>query len=72
MPRGPDGQKRLADTVGAAVMVAKIATGEVEEDTPSKKRDGGLVGGKARAESLTPQQRSEIAHNAASARWGKQ
>ena len=69
MPRGPDGQKRPADTVGAAVMVAKIATGEAEEDAPSKGQAGGLVGGKARAESLTPQRRSEIARNAARARW---
>ena len=33
MPRGPKGEKRPADAVGAAVMVAKIATGEVEEST---------------------------------------
>ena len=71
MPRGPDGQKRPADTVGAAVMVAKIATGEVEEDTPSKRRDGGLVGGKARAASLSPERRAEIAKRAAIARWDK-
>lgn len=31
MPRGPNGQKRPADAVGAAIMVAKIATGEIEE-----------------------------------------
>jgi hypothetical protein len=30
MPR-PKGKKRPADVVGAAVMVAKIATGEIEE-----------------------------------------
>ena len=28
MPRGPRGEKRPADVIGAAVMVAKIATGE--------------------------------------------
>ena len=33
MPRGPKGAKRPADAVGAAVMVAKIATGEVDEPT---------------------------------------
>ncbi len=70
MVRGPQGERRSADTVGAAVKVAKIATGELKEDTPSKRRDGGLVGGKARAKSLTPQQRSDIARNAARARWG--
>ena len=31
MPRGPNGEQRPADAVGCAVMVAKIATGEVEE-----------------------------------------
>ena len=32
-------------------------------------RLGGAKGGKARAESLTPEQRSEIAKKAAAARW---
>ena len=32
MPRGPKGEKRPADVIGAAVKVAKIATGEIEED----------------------------------------
>lgn len=34
-------------------------------------RLGGLKGGKARAEKLTPEQRREIAKKAARARWGK-
>lgn len=34
-------------------------------------RLGGLKGGKARADKLTPEQRSEIAKKAASSRWGK-
>jgi hypothetical protein len=29
MPRGPEGEKRPADVVGAAVMIGKIATGEI-------------------------------------------
>jgi hypothetical protein len=33
-------------------------------------RLGGLKGGKARAEKLTPEQRKEIAKKAARARWG--
>lgn len=33
-------------------------------------RLGGLKGGHARAESLTPEQRKEIAKKAAAARWG--
>jgi hypothetical protein len=34
-------------------------------------RKGGKKGGKARAEKLTPEQRSEIARKAAAARWGR-
>lgn len=34
-------------------------------------RLGGLKGGKARAAALTPERRSEIASNAARARWAK-
>jgi len=33
---------------------------------------GGLKGGKARAEKLTPEERSESARKAAAARWEKQ
>ena len=33
MPRGPKGEKRPADVIGAAVKVMKIATGEIEETT---------------------------------------
>ncbi|WP_217425501.1 hypothetical protein [Magnetospirillum sp. SS-4] len=33
IPKGPKGQKRPADVIGAAIMVAKIATGEIEEST---------------------------------------
>jgi hypothetical protein len=35
-------------------------------------RRGGLKGGKARAESLFPEKRSEIAKKAAAKRWGIQ
>ena len=73
MPRGPKGEKRPADVIGAAVKVMQIATGEIEEDAldPGKEyaRKGGLKGGQARAESLTPEKRSEIARLAAEARW---
>jgi hypothetical protein len=34
-------------------------------------RRGGLKGGKARRDKLTPKQRSEIARKAARARWAK-
>jgi hypothetical protein len=36
MPRGPKGEKRPADVVGNAVLIAKIATGEVEEQSIAK------------------------------------
>ena len=32
MPKGPNGEKRPGDVIGAAIMVAKIATGEVEDN----------------------------------------
>jgi hypothetical protein len=47
----------------------KIATGEIEEDLP-KDRTVKVNGGKARTDSLTPQERSELAKKAAEARWG--
>ena len=74
MPKGPKGEKRPADVVGAAITVAKIATGEVEETTDDGKSKAavelGRKGGKARAEKLTAEQRSEIARKAAQKRWG--
>jgi hypothetical protein len=36
MPRGPKGEKRLADIVGNAVLVMKIATGELEDQSAQK------------------------------------
>jgi len=73
MPKGPQGQKRPGDVIGAAIMVAKIATGEIEEDAPiaPKKASAGRKGGSARAASLTSQDRAEIARLAAQARWKK-
>src|SRR5882724_735342 len=74
MPKGPQGQKRPADTVANAIRVAKILTGEVEEDMGDSGKDKGAQalgrkGGAARARKLTPQQRSEIARKAAEKRW---
>ena len=76
MPKGPQGQKRPADVVGNAVKVMRIATGEEEEEYGDDGKDPaakalGAKGGKARARKLTPEQRSEIAHLAAEARWRK-
>jgi hypothetical protein len=72
MPTGPKGQKRPADAIGNAVRIARIATGEEQDDLPlASASKGGKVGGKARAKTLTPVQRSEIARIAAEARWKK-
>ena len=32
MPKGPKGEKRPADAVGLAVMIGKIATGEIADN----------------------------------------
>jgi hypothetical protein len=71
MPRGPQGQKRPADTIGCAVMVAKIATGEIEEhpQMPSGRVRSGKAGAAARAKSLTAEERQAVARKAAIARW---
>jgi hypothetical protein len=74
MPRGPKGEKRPADVIGNAVHVMRIATGAIEEAGPDESdreraRKGGLKGGKARAQVLSPQKRQEIARKAARTRW---
>jgi len=46
MPKGPQGQKRPADAIGLAVMVGKIATGEIDEIIVSKSTDHHSRGGK--------------------------
>lgn len=75
MPKGPNGQKRPGDVIGAAIMVGRIATGEIEDNaTPADKAHhvaGGKKGGAARASALPPEQRAEIAKKAAAKRWGK-
>ena len=71
MPRGPQGQKRPADVIGAAVMVAHIATGEISE-TPvpkSGRKRSGTAGAQARKNKLSAEERSRIAKMAARARW---
>ena len=69
MPRGPRGEKRPADVIGAAIMVGRIATGEIKDTVGTTPRRA--KGGKVRAAKLTPEQRSEIARAAAAARWKK-
>jgi hypothetical protein len=76
MAKGPRGEKRPADVIGTAIMVGRIATGDVVD----KKRDknphavalgklGGEKGGAARASSLSAKERTIAAKKAATARW---
>jgi hypothetical protein len=74
MPRGPKGEKRPADAVDNAIMIAKIATGEIEDITTADGKNAaavalGRMGGKARAAGMTAKKRSEIAKKAALKRW---
>ena len=73
MPKGPEGEKRLADVVGNAVHVMRIATGEAEEGQEPENPAAvlGRRGGAARATKLTPEQRREIAKKGAASRWNK-
>ncbi len=74
MPKGPQGQKRPADVIGNAIKVAQIATGEIEEKLETGKeyaRNGGLIGGKIRADKLRKERKKAIAKKAAKARWSK-
>ncbi|MCK1282241.1 RNA-binding protein [Bradyrhizobium sp. 61] len=75
MPRGPKGEKRPGDVIGAAVMVGRIATGEIDDLTTEDGKNAaavalGRMGGKARAEGMTAKRRKEIAKKAAEKRWG--
>lgn len=74
----PKRSSRLDLNQLAAAIVAE-ATGEAEPAPEQPKKNqaavelgrlGGNKGGKARAEKLTPEQRSAIAKKAAQARWG--
>lgn len=71
--------KRPRDPNQLAKLIVDIATGEAPPDAQSEKdpaavalgRKGGLKGGKARAEALTPAKRSAIAKKAAAKRWAQ-
>ncbi len=72
--RQKDTQELARSILDAAVPDAEPK--EASEPEPEKNpaavalgRLGGLKGGKARAEKLTPEQRREIARKAAKARW---
>ena len=75
-------KKHESDVNVTAFQILQAVTGEPAEK-PTKKKDppaknpaavalgrlGGLKGGKARANSLTPKQRKTIAKKAAESRW---
>ena len=72
--------KRPKDTNQRAKSIVDLATGESHEPNLYEGKNpaavalgrlGGLVGGKARAEKLSPKKRKEIAKKAAQKRWGK-
>jgi hypothetical protein len=74
MPKGPRVEKRPADAIGRAVQIAKIATGEIEDERAelsSAAAELGRKGGKKRAENMTPERRAEVARKAAEKRWHK-
>ena len=78
MPQEPKGQKRPAGVNARAVMIAKIATGEIADVMPTPESEGkdpaavalGRKGGLARAKAMSAKKRSEIAKKAAKGRWG--
>ncbi len=67
--------KRPKDLNQWAKRMVEIATGETPDPTPELKvpgrAKGGKAGGPARAKSLSSDRRSEIAKDAAKARWIK-
>ena len=69
----PKRPKRPRDMNELAAAIVREATGEAEEErhiaAVQRGEKGGKKGGKARAEKLTPEQRSAIAKKAAAARW---
>lgn len=72
-------KRRPRDPIQLAKLIGDIATGQVQDEADNGPnpvaseymRQGGLKGGRARAEKLTPMQRAEIARVAALARWKK-
>lgn len=68
-----DRPKRPRDANQLAKFIVDLATGEADPEVVGEKPDASVKakGGKARAKSLNPEQRSEIASVAATARWKK-
>ena len=68
--------KRPRDANQLAKFIVDVATGEQEASREADPvntfaQAGGLKGGKARADKLSPERRLEIAKQAAQARWKK-
>ena len=68
--------KRPRDPIQLGKLIVDIATGQVQEEQELDAKGKAAVargrrGGPARAQALTPEQRSEIARAAAQARWKK-
>jgi hypothetical protein len=63
----------VADLNRLAARIVRQATGEGKPESAQARagRQGGVKGGKARAQKLSAEERSEIARNAAKARWEK-
>ena len=70
-------RKRPRDPAQLAKLMIDIASGEIEDRTPTPEEQGkdpaaaamGRKGGAARAKKLTDARRSEIAKKAAASRW---
>lgn len=67
--QGPDDLNETAHRIFQAATTPKEGEGDKNPHAAALGRLGGLKGGKARAEKLTPEERSEIAKKAAAARW---
>ena len=72
MPQGPRSEKRPADVIGNAMKVGRLSVGfEIKElRQPSGSVRSGQAGSKARAEKMSKEARSAVAHKATAARWG--
>ena len=78
MPKRLSKRKNIRDINVLAAHIVEQSTGEPTPKPEDSKKNpaavalgrlGGLKGGKARAEKLTPEQRKEIAKKAALKRW---
>lgn len=67
MPKGPRGEDRPADVIGAAIKVARVSVGDIEENlrSSSGRTRSQIAGAKARMEALSKTRRQEIAKKAA-------